>query len=190
MELDEAELMPLFAAFLLLLGCTGSKAERKLLKDAASEIYTELEKSAKEASSDPVSDDKSNDGDSYAQDEEKEISPTASSKYDGVEIPVYTKGNLSETIKHRYSYTVSYSHQMKTLTGWLGLSPPTMLRARCSARTSGMMMTCQILRAISLITITVDMIEGTCVRLATTSGARRRWRIASESPICVRKMVG
>ena len=26
-------LMPLFAAFLLLLGCTGSKAERKLLKD-------------------------------------------------------------------------------------------------------------------------------------------------------------
>ena len=106
-------LMPLFAAFLLLLGCTGSKAERKLLKDAASEIYSELEKSAKEASSDPVSDDKSNDGDSYAQDEEKEISPTASSKYDGVEIPVYTKGNLSETIKHRYSYTVSYNHQMK-----------------------------------------------------------------------------
>ena len=44
-------LMPLFAAFLLLLGCTGSKAERKLLKDAASEIYSELEKSAKEASS-------------------------------------------------------------------------------------------------------------------------------------------
>lgn len=106
-------LMPLFAAFLLLLGCTGSKAERKLLKDAASEIYSELEKSAKEASSDPVSDDKSNDGDSYDQDEEKEISPTASSKYDGVEIPVYTKGNLSETIKHRYSYTVSYNHQMK-----------------------------------------------------------------------------
>ena len=38
--------------------------------------------------------------------------------YDGkeessLEIPVYTKGNLSETVKKRYSYTVSYNHDFK-----------------------------------------------------------------------------
>lgn len=108
------KLMPLFAIFLLLLGCTGSKAERKLLKDVASEIYSELEKSAKQSSSGQVSDCKAPEGEPYAQgQEEGRASNQTSPVYDGVEIPLYTKGNLSETIKHRYSYTVSYNHQMK-----------------------------------------------------------------------------
>lgn len=110
MSLKFASLLVLFG---LVVGCTGSKAEQKMWKKAASEIYSELEKSAKKTSSGQVSDGKSSNGDSYALEDDGEISKVSSSKYDGMEIPVYTKGKISETIKKRYSYTLSYNHEMK-----------------------------------------------------------------------------
>lgn len=110
MSLKFASLLVLFG---LVVGCTGSKAEQKMWKKAASEIYSELEKSAKKTSSGQVSDGKSSDGDSYALEDDGETSRGSSSKYDGMEIPVYTKGKISETIKKRYSYTLSYNHEMK-----------------------------------------------------------------------------
>lgn len=103
----------LLAVFGLMVACTGSKAEQKMWKKAASEIYSELEKSAKKTSSGQVSDGKSSDGDSYALEDDGETSKVSSSKYDGMEIPVYTKGKISETVKKRYSYTLSYNHEMK-----------------------------------------------------------------------------
>lgn len=110
MSLKFASLLVLFG---LVVGCTGSKAEQKMWKKAASEIYSELEKSAKKTSSGQVSDGKSSDGDSYALEDDGKTSMVSSSKYDGMEIPVYTKGKISETIKKRYSYTLSYNHEMK-----------------------------------------------------------------------------
>lgn len=110
MSLKFASLLVLFG---LVGGCTGSKAEQKMWKKAASEIYSELEKSAKKTSSGQVSDGKSSDGDSYALEDDGETSKVSSSKYDGMEIPVYTKGKISETIKKRYSYTLSYNHELK-----------------------------------------------------------------------------
>ena len=97
--------LALLAAFILVVGCNGSSTERKLVKKAASEIYSELDKSAKSASQDLLQGDDAEDN--------RDDSHVDASEYDGVEIPVYTKGNLSETIKRRYSYTVSYNHQMK-----------------------------------------------------------------------------
>lgn len=110
MSLKFSSLLVLFG---LVVGCTGSKAEQKMWKKAASEIYSELEKSAKKNSSDQVSDGKSSDGEPYAQKDDGETSKVSSSEYDGMEIPIYTKGKISETIKKRYSYTLSYNHEMK-----------------------------------------------------------------------------
>ena len=91
----------LLFAFLMLLGC-GSKAEqRALLKNATTKVYEKLEKSASEADADSEEDF------SDAQD----VSSNAGA-LDGVEIPVY-KGKLSETIKKRFSYVVSYNHDTK-----------------------------------------------------------------------------
>ena len=98
--------LALLTAFVLLVGCNGSGAERKLLKKAASEIYSELDKSVSDALDEEASQ-------SLSEKEEESPATSGTSQYDGVEIPVYTKGKLSETIKRRYSYTVSYNHEMK-----------------------------------------------------------------------------
>lgn len=99
----------LLFAFLLIVGCSGSKAERKeIQKRAASEIYTELEKSAQAQG-------RNNDEESTSE-QSQEVNDSKGEEVGeayGLEIPVYTKGHISETIKQRYSYTVSYNHQMK-----------------------------------------------------------------------------
>ena len=95
----------LLLAFLMILGC--GKAERKaILKKAVSEAYTEIEKSVKESSDDEATESDQQAGDNASVEE--------SSALDGVEIPVYKgKVKLSETVKHRYSYVVSYNHDTK-----------------------------------------------------------------------------
>lgn len=82
-------------AFLLVVGCNGSKAESKdLLRRLAAEGYSALD------------------------DQESNATWNGSlpegEQADGLEIPLYTKGTLSETIKKRYSYTLSYNHDTKT----------------------------------------------------------------------------
>ena len=109
-------------AFVLVVGCTGSKAEQKVWKKAASEIYSELEKSAKASKGSATDQDVSDENAEGISDEDglengnaKNESRGNGSDFqsDGMEIPVYTKGKISETIKKRYSYTVSYNHEMK-----------------------------------------------------------------------------
>lgn len=90
-------------AFLLMVGCNGSKAERKeVLKKVVSEAYSALEKSENDATEEVSR------ADGDGADEGLSTEQT-----DGLEIPVYTKGTLSETIKKRYSYTLSYNHDTK-----------------------------------------------------------------------------
>lgn len=85
----------LFFALLLLVACNGTKAERKeLFKNIAAEANSSL--------------DVSRNGNAGG-----ECKADASSTLDNLEIPVYTRGHLSETVKKRYSYTVSYNHDMK-----------------------------------------------------------------------------
>lgn len=100
-RLNGVKVFALLFAFLMLLGC-GSKAEQKtLVRKAATKVYEELEKSAsgsRDASAEDFAD---------AQDESDN-----SEALDGVEIPVH-KGKLSETIKRRFSYVVSYNHDTK-----------------------------------------------------------------------------
>lgn len=92
-------------AFLLVVGCNGSKAERKeVLKKVVSEAYSALDKTESDATEES----------SLADDEGEGADESLSSEQaDGLEIPVYTKGTLSETIKKRYSYTLSYNHDTK-----------------------------------------------------------------------------
>lgn len=92
-------------AFLLVVGCNGSKAERKeVLKKVVSEAYSDLDKSESDATEEVSQ----ADGEGEGADES-----LSSEQADGLEIPVYTKGTLSETIKKRYSYTLSYNHDTK-----------------------------------------------------------------------------
>lgn len=91
-------------AFLVLVGCSGSKAERKeVLKKVVSETYSALNEAEK--------DDSENGDGATAANEDGEKSSVVEA--DGLELPVYTKGTLSETIKKRYSYTLSYNHDTK-----------------------------------------------------------------------------
>ena len=89
---------------LLSVGCNGSKAERKeVLKKVVSETYAALKESESDATEESQGEgvgEASNDA-------------TSSDQVDGLEIPVYTKGTLSETVKKRYSYTLSYNHDTK-----------------------------------------------------------------------------
>lgn len=91
-------------AFLLVVGCTGSKAEKKeVLRKVVSETYSALQESEKNTAEESLGGDASEDV----------AEETSSDQVDGMEIPVYTKGTLSETVKKRYSYTVSYNHDTK-----------------------------------------------------------------------------
>lgn len=100
--------LSLLFTFLLVLGCNGTNAEqRKLLKKAVSEVQKGFEDGVKDY-----------DGEGKTTDcDDNSLAGEGVSAYEGntdaLEIPVYTKGTLSETIKKRYSYTVSYNHQMK-----------------------------------------------------------------------------
>ncbi len=91
-------------AFLVLVGCSGSKAERKeVLKKVVSETYSALNEAEKD-------DSENGDGATAANGDGEKSSVVEA---DGLELPVYTKGTLSETIKKRYSYTLSYNHDTK-----------------------------------------------------------------------------
>lgn len=91
-------------AFLVLVGCSGSKAERKeVLKKVVSETYSALNEAEQD-------DSETRDGSTAAKEEGEKASVVEA---DGLELPVYTKGTLSETIKKRYSYTLSYNHDTK-----------------------------------------------------------------------------
>ena len=85
-------------AFLLVLGCGGKSEQRTIVKTISSKTYAKLEVSVQKASS---------------EEEGKETLQKTNYQVDGLEIPVYSKGTLSETIKKRYSYTVSYNHDTK-----------------------------------------------------------------------------
>lgn len=100
--------MLLLLVCLPLLACNGSKSNsRELLKNAVSDFREGYEDGVRADKSASTS---SDDGDSASG---YEGGSTSSDEVDALEIPVYTKCTLSETIKKRYSYTVSYNHQMK-----------------------------------------------------------------------------
>lgn len=77
--------LPLFA-------CNGSKTDTKgLLEQAVSDIREGYEDGVKDY----------------------ESAGDSGDAMDALELPVYTKGTLSETVKKRYSYTLSYNHDTK-----------------------------------------------------------------------------
>ena len=101
--------LALLFAFSIAVSCGESKSNQKVLFDKivskAGKTVSEIDKTASEI-------DKAV---SEANQSSSKTSGTsvAEGNYDGLEIPVYTKGTLSETIRKRYSYTVSYNHEMK-----------------------------------------------------------------------------
>ena len=101
--------LALLFAFSIAVSCGESKSNQKVLFDKivskAGKTVSEIDKTASEI-------DKAV---SEANQSSSKTSGTsvAEGNYDGLEIPVYTRGTLSETIRKRYSYTVSYNHEMK-----------------------------------------------------------------------------
>ena len=107
LRLSKLGFLSLTLACLLLLGCNGSQAgQGQILRRVAAGLDKELESGAQG---------KNLSSEDSAEEEPSEVGTEASSKtdIDVLEIPVYTKGTLSETVKKRYSYTVSYNHQTK-----------------------------------------------------------------------------
>lgn len=105
--------LALLFAFSIALSCGESKSNQKVLFDKivskAGKAVSEIDKTASEI-------------DKAVSETNQSSSKTggtsvAEGNYDGLEIPVYTRGTLSETIRKRYSYTVSYNHEMKILIG-------------------------------------------------------------------------
>lgn len=104
--------MLLLLVCLPLLACNGSKSNpHELLKNAVSDVREGFEDGVNGDEYPSASDKGIASEEGYASDED--VSTSSSEGVDALEIPVYTKGTLSETIKKRYSYTVSYNHQMK-----------------------------------------------------------------------------
>lgn len=102
-------LLLLFALSVMTVGCGESKATQKaVLKKAASELYTAVKEANDESS---AGSEKSEDT-LPAETQDGKVN-LASDDVEEVGLPVYEKGQLSQTIKKRYSYTVSYNHDMK-----------------------------------------------------------------------------
>ena len=84
--------MSLLLVCLPLFACNGSKTDTKgLLKQAVSDFREGYEDGVKDY----------------------ESAGDSGDAMDALELPVYTKGTLSETVKKRYSYTLSYNHDTK-----------------------------------------------------------------------------
>ena len=94
--------LALLFAFSIAVSCGESKSNQKVLFDKivskASKTASEIDKVVSAANQSSL---------------KTSGTSVAEGNYDGLEIPVYTKGTLSETIRKRYSYTVSYNHEMK-----------------------------------------------------------------------------
>lgn len=102
-------LLLLFALSVMAVGCGENKASQKaILKKAASELYAAVKEANDESTADS---EKSADALPAGTQDVKEN--LASDDVEEVGLPVYEKGHLSENIKKRYSYTVSYNHDMK-----------------------------------------------------------------------------
>lgn len=108
--------LALLFAFSIAVSCGESKSNQKVLFDKivskAGKTVSEIDKTASEIDK-AVSE--INQAVSEANQSSSKTGGTsvAEGNYDGLEIPVYTRGTLSETIRKRYSYTVSYNHEMK-----------------------------------------------------------------------------
>lgn len=102
-------LLLLFALSVMVVGCGENKASQKaILKKATSELYAAVKEANDESTADS---EKSADAFPVGAQDDKEN--LASDDVEEVGLPVYEKGQLSETIKKRYSYMVSYNHDMK-----------------------------------------------------------------------------
>lgn len=92
----------------------------------------------------------------------------------GLEIPV-AKVKVSETIKHRLAYTVSYNHDTRQ-PNWVAWAlTGSMHLVSCRAVSLLMMRRCRHPWVLWRIITTVVSTGGTCVRLVTTNGVKRRW---------------
>lgn len=167
--------LALLFVFSIAVSCGESKSNQKVLFDKivskAGKTVSEIDKTASEI--DKVV--------SEANQSSSKTSGTsvAEGNYDGLEIPVYTRGTLSETIRKRYSYTVSYNHEMKN-PNWVAW---TISAEHASGKVQvwlfRMMKICLVQRAICLIIIIAGMIEVTCVLLLIINGVRKLWKIVS-----------
>ena len=92
----------------------------------------------------------------------------------GLEIPV-SKLKVSETIKHRLAYTVSYNHDTRQ-PNWVAWAlTGSMHLVSCRAVSLLMMRRCRHPWVLWRIITTVVWTGDTCVRLVTTNGVSRRW---------------
>lgn len=92
----------------------------------------------------------------------------------GLEIPV-SKLKVSETIKHRLAYTVSYNHDTRQPNWVAWVLTGSMLLVSCRAVSLLMMRRCRHPWVLWRIITTVVWTGDTCVRLVTTNGVSRRW---------------
>lgn len=92
----------------------------------------------------------------------------------GLEIPV-SKVKVSETIKHRLAYTVSYNHDTRQ-PNWVAWAlTGSMHLVSCRAVSLLMMRRCRHPWVLWRIIITVVSTGDTCVQLVITNGVSRRW---------------
>lgn len=92
----------------------------------------------------------------------------------GLEIPV-SKLKVSETIKHRLAYTVSYNHDTRQPNWVAWVLTGSMHLVSCRAVSLLMMRRCRHPWVLWRIITTVVWTGDTCVRLVTTNGVSRRW---------------
>lgn len=111
---------------------------------------------------------------SSAENKQETAGEGANLEAQGLEIPV-SKVKVSETIKHRLAYTVSYNHDTRQ-PNWVAWAlTGSMHLVSCRAVSLLMMRRCRHPWVLWRIIITVDWIGDTCVRLVTTNGVSRRW---------------
>lgn len=108
--------LALLFAFSIAVSCGESKSNQKVLFDKivskAGKTVSEIDKTASEIDK-AVSEINQAVSETNQSSSKTSGTSVAEGNFDGLEIPVYTRGTLSETIRKRYSYTVSYNHEMK-----------------------------------------------------------------------------
>lgn len=111
---------------------------------------------------------------SSAENKQETAGEGANLEAQGLEIPV-SKVKVSETIKHRLAYTVSYNHDTRQ-PNWVAWAlTGSMHLVSCRAVSLLMMRRCRHPWVLWRIIITVVWTGDTCVRLVTTNGVSRRW---------------